>query len=200
LGTELATIPAQVPYLSADPQLVGDWQDRLREIPGFRVGINWQGRPGPGRGHVRNIPLRHFAPLAELPGVRLISLQQRPRCQAGEEDQEPFPLIDFGDDVDQTHGALMDTAAIMRNLDLVVTSDTSVAHLAGGLGVPVWVALPWAADWRWLRARSDSPWYPTMRLFRQPRWGDWASVFRDMEAILRDVTVAARCSCQPCSP
>ena len=80
----------------------------------------------------------------------------------------------------------MDTAAIMMNLDLVITSDTSVAHLAGALGVSVWVALPYVPDWRWLLDRSDSPWYPTMRLFRQKSRGDWAGVFKEIEAALRE--------------
>ena len=94
-------------------------------------------------------------------------------------------IVDLGDDVDTVRGAFMDTAAIMMNLDLVITSDTAIAHLAGALGVPVWVALPFVPDWRWLLDRSDSPWYPTMRLFRQKTSGDWAGVFREIEAALR---------------
>jgi ADP-heptose:LPS heptosyltransferase len=94
--------------------------------------------------------------------------------------------VDFGEELDTQHGAFMDTAAIMMNLDLVITSDTSVAHLAGALGVPVWVALPFVPDWRWMLDRSDSPWYPTMRLFRQKSRGDWAGVFQEIEAALRE--------------
>ena len=94
-------------------------------------------------------------------------------------------MLDLGDDVDQAAGAFMDTAAIMMNLDLVITSDTAVPHLAGGLGVPVWLALPSAPDWRWLLDRRDSPWYPTMRLFRQRQRGDWQGVFAEIEAALR---------------
>ena len=95
-------------------------------------------------------------------------------------------VVDFGEELDAEHGAFMDTAAIMMNLDLVITSDTSVAHLAGALGVPVWVALPFVPDWRWMLERSDSPWYPTMRLFRQKMRGDWAGVFQEIEAVLQE--------------
>ena len=172
IGTTLENIPADVPYLFADPDLVDDWRERLKGLSGFRVGINWQGREGQGTFRLRDIPIECFAPIAQLPGVRLISLQK------GEGRKElagaGFPIFDPGEDVDTAHGGFMDTAAIMKNLDLVITSDTSVPHLAGALGVPVWLALPFVPDWRWLLDRSDSPWYPTMRLFRQRRPGDWA--------------------------
>jgi ADP-heptose:LPS heptosyltransferase len=95
-------------------------------------------------------------------------------------------VFDPGEDFDTSHGGFMDSAAMMMNLDLVITSDTSVPHLAGALGLPVWVALPYVPDWRWLLDRSDSPWYPTMRLFRQKRAGDWAGVFEEIGAALRE--------------
>ena len=98
-------------------------------------------------------------------------------------------VVDLGEDVDAGQGAFVDTAAIMKNLDLVITSDTAVAHLAGALGVPVWVALPFVPDWRWLLERSDSPWYPTMRLFRQEKAGDWAGVFERIGMALREMAV-----------
>ena len=100
-------------------------------------------------------------------------------------------MVDFGDQLDEQHGALMDSAAIMKHLDLVVTNDTVIAHLAGALGVPVWVALLYSAEWRWLVQRADSPWYPSMRLFRQPRLEDWPGAFDEMAAALRPL-VAAR--------
>jgi len=96
-----------------------------------------------------------------------------------------FSIVDLGEEIDSSHGAFMDTAAIMMNLDLVITTDTSIPHLAGALGMPVWLALPSAPDWRWLLDRSDSPWYPTMRLFRQRNRGDWTTVFDEMEQLLR---------------
>ena len=181
LKTSLKTIPASVPYVFADPALVAEWQFKLQRVEGFRLGINWRGRAGRGSFQQRDIPPRYFAALAELPGVRLISLQKG----AGQEELAALgvraPIIDTGDDVDTANGPFMDTAAIMMNLDLVITSDTSIPHLAGALGVPVWLALPYVPDWRWLLDRSDSPWYPTMRLFRQKRPGDWAGVFEEME-------------------
>jgi ADP-heptose:LPS heptosyltransferase len=121
-----------------------------------------------------------------MPGVRLISLQKG----AGQKDLATnyayAGILDLGDQLDQENGPFMDTAAILMNLDLLITSDTSIAHLAGALGVPVWLALPFAADWRWLLDRADSPWYPTMRLFRQKNTGDWTSVFAEIKAALAD--------------
>src|SRR5204862_5220217 len=103
-----------------------------------------------------------------------------------------LPIVDPGSDFDTVHGAFMDSAAIMKNLDLVITSDTSIPHLAGALGVPVWLALPHVPDWRWLLYRSDSPWYPTMRLFRQKTSGDWNGVFDEIRAELRNLIPGRR--------
>jgi tetratricopeptide (TPR) repeat protein len=192
--TDVDTIPSEVPYLFSDEDLTRLWQKRLCAFEGFRVGVNWAGRAGPGLHTIRDIPVEHFTRLAAIDGVRLISLQKRtgskvlgPKSKV--EDAVGIAhrtMVDFGDDLDAEHGAFMDTAAIMMNLDLVITSDTSVAHLAGALGVPVWVALPLVPDWRWLLERNDSPWYPTMRLFRQKRRGDWAEVFKEIEAALKE--------------
>jgi len=135
-----------------------------------------------------------FASLGKVSDVRLISLQKGDagtRSEVGIQRSESSDagtarptIVDLGK-FDMERGAFVDTAAIMMNLDLVITSDTSVAHLAGALGVPVWVALPFVPDWRWMLERSDSPWYPTMRLFRQKSRGDWAGVFEEIEAALR---------------
>jgi tetratricopeptide (TPR) repeat protein len=198
--TKLETIPAKVPYLFAESGLVAHWRLRLQaacgdritqrspgpsgpDRPGFRIGINWRGRQDLAVARVRDIPLECFASIADLPGVRLVSLQQG----IGRSDLAHAALqsiFDPGEDVDKEHGAFMDTAAIMVNLDLVITSDTSIPHLAGALGVPVWLALPFAPDWRWLLDRSDSPWYPTMRLFRQKTPGDWTTVFSEIKLAL----------------
>jgi len=183
--TAIETIPANGPYLFADPALINHWRERVAEFRGFRIGINWRGRSGQGRFRHRDIPLEYFARLAQVPGVQLFSLQK------GAEREELVgagggpPIIDLAGDADEAHGQFMDTAAIMMNLDLVITSDTSIPHLAGALGVPVWLALPHVPDWRWLLNRNDSPWYPTMRLFRQNRAGDWAGVFEEIEAALQ---------------
>src|SRR5208337_2376645 len=151
----LNTIPAAVPYLFAAPALVEYWREKLREVSGYKIGINWQGRPGHGPWTARDVPLQQFAGLAEIPGVRLVSLQKGGGREELAQARGRFPVVDLGDEVDQSGGAFMDTAAIMMNLDLVITSDTALPHLAGALGVPVWVALPRAPDWRWLLDRAD---------------------------------------------
>lgn len=183
-GTRLASIPAQVPYLFADKALVAEWRGKLADLDGYKVGIHWQGNPNYKADRQRSIPLAQFAPLASVPGVRLISLQRGFGTE--QLSAASFPVHDLGDAVDRASGPFMDTAAILRNLDLVITSDTSLPHLAGALGVPVWVALPFVPDWRWLLGRSDSPWYPTMRLFRQQRPGDWTTVFRAVRTALQE--------------
>ncbi len=146
------------------------------EIDGLRIGIAWRVA---GRNHVadrwRSIPLVEFAPLAALPGVRLISLQKG--FGAEQIATVDFPVVDLGGRLDEAAGPLVDTAAVLQNLDLVVTIDSVIGHLAGAMGVPVWLALHLGADWRWQLGRDDSPWYPTMRLFRQRALGQWSDVF-----------------------
>lgn len=181
-GTTLETIFADVPYLSVSREAIAGWQNRLSGISPVRVGIAWKGSPAHISDHARSIPLAEFAPLARIPGVTLVSLQKR-------EGVEQLRDVDFGvhqleGDWDDTAGPFVDTAAVMKNLDLVITADTAAAHLAGALGVPVWVALWARPDWRWLRDRQDTPWYPTMRLFRQSQEGDWAEVFARVAAEL----------------
>ncbi len=202
LGTRLETIPADVPYLFADDALVEAWRQRLVSFQGCKVGIGWQGNPKYVTDNLRSIPLRHFAPLARVPGVRLFSLQKGPGSEQAAAVRADWPIVEFGPDFDSRRGTFMDTAAVMRNMDLVITSDTALAHLAGGLGVPVWVPLGTACDWRWLDAGEDCPWYPTMRLFRQSRLGDWAGVFAaiagELARLVRgERTSAANHICQP---
>jgi tetratricopeptide (TPR) repeat protein len=189
LETTLETIPAEVPYLSAKPELVEAWRLRLAEWPEFRVGINWQGNSQFTFDKFRSVPLAEFAPLARAPGVRLVSLQRGEGLDQLEQLGAELSIVDLGPDVDQAAGAFMDTAAILKNLDLVVTSDTAMAHLAGALGVQVWLAVGFAPEWRWLQDRTDSPWYPTMRLFRQTKIGDWTTVFAEMaDELVRQAT------------
>lgn len=167
-GTTPPTIPWTGPYLRAESERVERWRRELPHAGAFRIGIGWQGSRGYPGDVFRSFPADHFAALANRPGVRLVSLQQN---------VPPTPLAtDLGPALD-ADAAFVDTAAVIMLMDLVVTSDTALAHLAGALGVPVWVALSAAVDWRWLRDREDCPWYPTMRLFRQRRPGDWAEVF-----------------------
>ncbi len=188
LGTELDTVPAQVPYVHADPERVARWRQAFRNVSGFKVAISWQGSTKYAGDRQRSIPLKHFAPLASIPGVQLISLQKGVGSeQLGPVAGDLLPL-DLGRQIDEDGHAFVDTAAIMKVVDLVITSDTAVAHLAGALGVPVWLMLHFAGDWRWLRGRLDSPWYPTMRLYRQETTGDWEGAFeRARDALERHV-------------
>jgi tetratricopeptide (TPR) repeat protein len=180
-GTRLETIPAHVPYIAPSLQLRERWRERLASYPGYRVGIVWAGNPDFTRDRERSCPLHHFLPLFGIPGISLFSLQkgERATAQIAELPEDKRP-IDLGGELH----TLDDTAAAIINLDLVISVDTSVAHLAGALAHPVWTLLPHSPDWRWLLNRSDSPWYPTMRLFRQPAQHDWESVFRDVAGAL----------------
>jgi tetratricopeptide (TPR) repeat protein len=184
VGTTVKSIPADIPYLVPHSGLVEQWRHRLAEFKGLRVGINWRGRSMQGPLRRRDIPLEFFVTLAQLSGVTLISLQKNETRKALTDIGPSLPIVDFGPEFDTAHGAFMDTAAVMMNIHLVITSDTAVAHLAGALGVPVWLALPFVSDWRWLMNRTDSPWYPTMRLFRQKQPGNWASVFEEIKVAL----------------
>jgi Flp pilus assembly protein TadD len=181
-GTTVATVPGNVPYLMAKGMLAEHWRQELDSVPGFRVGIAWQGNPETANDRCRSVPLVSFAPLAQAHGVRLISLQKGYGSEQVREATTRFPIIDWTSRLDESAGPFMDTAALMTSLDLVVTSDTVIAHLAGALGMPVWVALPFAPDWRWPMGREDSLWYPTMRLFRLRQPGDWGEVFERIAA------------------
>ncbi|MGO9546239.1 MAG: tetratricopeptide repeat protein [Rhodomicrobium sp.] len=174
LRTRLETIPAKVPYIEPDAELTAKWAARLGS-QGFKIGIAWQGNPNPKIDMARAAPLSAFAPLFQLPGVRFISLQVG--FGADQIESAGLKVETLGPDFDSGPHAFLDTAAVMAHLDLVVCVDTSVAHLAGALGRPVFVALKHVPEWRWLLGRGDSPWYPTMRLFRQQTRGDWSGVF-----------------------
>jgi Flp pilus assembly protein TadD len=183
-GTTPDTVPAEVPYLSPDPKLVERWTGELAKITGFKVGIAWQGSPTFKTDLQRSPGLKFFEPLSRIDDVRLISLQKGPGTEQLDTFADCFPVTRLGPDVDESAGAFMDTAAIIGNLDLVICSDSAVAHVAGALGAPVWVVLPFVPDWRWLLKREDSPWYPSMRLFRQREPGNWAEVFERVAAAL----------------
>jgi tetratricopeptide (TPR) repeat protein len=178
--TTLNTIPATVPYLQANAEHVARWAERLRGNAELKVGIHWHSERKALATGPRSMSLAEFEPLARVAGVTLISLQKDAPADELRAFGERLSLVDFGPELDASGGAFMDTAAIMKNLDLVITCDTSTAHVAGGLGVPVWVAIPLGGEFRWLLERSDSPWYPTMRLFRQARAADWSDAFAQM--------------------
>lgn len=176
-GTNLETIPSAVPYLRPEEERVAAWRDRI-PTGLVRIGIHWQGNKEYGKDHRRSPPLAFFAPLATIPGVKLISLQKGDGLEQLSSLPAGMTVHMPGDDFDSGPDAFVDTAAIMQQLDLVVSSDSAVVHLAGALGRPVWIVLPHLPDWRWMLGREDSPWYPTARLFRQPISGDWGSVFK----------------------
>ena len=184
-GTTLATVPAAVPYLAAEPDLALLWRRWLASYDGFKVGVVWQGNPRNRFGRSRSFPLAALAPVAAVPGVRLISLQRRDGLDQLAALPEGMTVTVPPEPVDAGPDAFRDTAAIMGALDLVISADTATAHLAGALGVPAWLALARVPDWRWLTGRSDSPWYPSLRLYRQTAHGDWGGVFAAMADDLR---------------
>lgn len=175
LGLTADAIPDPGPYLAADTLRNAQWAERIGE-KGFKIGISWQG----ARGGVtsRAMPLDLFHGLSRLPGVRLISLQKG----FGSEQLAGRSWVEILDGLDEGPDAFLDTAAAIAKLDLVITLDSAVAHLAGAMGRPVWVALKQTPDWRWFLGRGDSPWYSSMRLFRQSKDGDWTGVFAEMES------------------
>ncbi|MGO9915795.1 MAG: DUF6165 family protein [Isosphaeraceae bacterium] len=190
-ATSIEAIPVDVPYIFADPELVEHWRRELAASPGFKVGINWQGNPKCAGDRHRSIPLAHFEPISRVPGVKLFSIQKNDGREQLDALAGKFTVTDLGRRLDENTGPFLDTAAVLKNLDLLITSDTAVAHLAGALGVPVWMALSTTPDWRWLTNREDNPWYPTMRIFRQDQHMVWGPVFERMAAELR-VLVPAR--------
>ncbi len=202
--TTIATVPQRVPYLVNDPIVLDRWRSVLaRDLawaasrPGrasdqsaggepirpFLIGVVWQGSPSHANDHWRSFPLERLIPIARLPGVRLVSLQVDHGLDQLRGLSRELQVLELSSQPRDFH----DTAAIVSQLDLVITPDTSVAHLAGGLGVPVWSALSTVAEWRWMMDREDSPWYPSMRLFRQTQLDDWDGVFRRIADELRPI-------------
>jgi len=177
-GTRLDTIPEPVPYLRAEPERIAQWRKRIG-AEGFRIAVSWQGNPAGDVDIGRSMPLAMLAPLAEIPGVLLISIQ----FQHGLEQLEHLPpgmRLEVFDDFNTGPDGFVDTAAVMQCVDLVLTTDSAPAHLAGALGVQVWTLLMEVPDWRWLMSCRDSPWYPSMRLYRQYAPGDWVGVVEEV--------------------
>ncbi len=178
-GTRLESVPAEGPYFGVEEARVARWRERLAAADAFRVGLAWAGSPTHKNDRSRSVALATLAPLAAAPGVALFGLQRGP--QAAELAAAPFPITNLEEETND----VLDTAAILMNLDLVIAVDTMVAHLAGALARPVWTLLAYMPDFRWKLGRADSPWYPTMRLFRQPRPGEWAAVVAQVSEELR---------------
>jgi tetratricopeptide (TPR) repeat protein len=187
LGTTLNDLPSRVPYLKPDPAAVAAWRERLADCPGHKVGLVWAGDPRPHQkgAHLmdkrRSLSLAQCEDLLKTPGITWVSLQKgAPASQIGSLPQELTlfdPMAEIAD--------FADTAALVSALDLIVSVDTSVAHLAGALAQPVWMLSRFDGCWRWLDGREDSPWYPTMRLYRQAAWGDWGPVLERLATDLR---------------
>ncbi len=171
MGFDLSHLPGQIPYLTADKERLRRWQKRLSKLPRPWVALNWAGRPTLYNGQNRAASLSTLAPLA-MEGVTFLSVQKGPTAEQGKAPPPGMKLVDLSPEIKDFE----DTAAILTLADLLISIDSAPAHLAGALGRPAWVMLGFVADWRWLLERDDSPWYPTLRLFRQPQRNDWASV------------------------
>jgi hypothetical protein len=185
--TTLETIPSGVPYLAAPAAAVAEWEARLGPRTRPRVGLVWSGNPKHRRDLQRSLPLRALSSILEL-DASFVSLQKDVRAD------DEIVLRERNDvlKIDELLQDFADTAALIPCLDLVITVDTSVAHLAGALGRPVWLLLPFTPDWRWLLDREDSPWYPTARLFRQSQPREWTGVIERVRVALQDLIAAWR--------
>jgi tetratricopeptide (TPR) repeat protein len=184
--TTLSGLVPIAPYLSAEAERIRKWRAILGD-DGFKIGICWQGRMLPYAPLLdRSCALSEFSFLARIPGVRLISLQKASETETLRDVRAGMKVEILGPEFDAGPDAFLDTAAVMETLDLVISVDSAIAHLAGALARPTWVLLKYVSDWRWLIERSDSPWYPTMRLFRQTQPGDWRSAFAAVETALTE--------------
>jgi ADP-heptose:LPS heptosyltransferase len=177
--TRLETIHAKTPYIFADPQKQEAWRKKV-DPDHFKVGIVWAGGILHQKDSSRSCSLKHFLPLTQIAGVHLYGLQKGPASQQVAQLSGKIQIKNYGEEFKD----FSDTAGLIANLDLVVSVDTAVAHLAGAMGKPVWVLLPSPPDWRWMLERTDSPWYPTMRLFRQKNRGCWDAVLQRVAGAL----------------
>jgi len=180
-GTELGTIPCKVPYIGGLEESLSYWRERLSgDGPGLKVGLSWAGRPTHKKDRYRTLKLLQYGPLGGMAGVTFYSLQKGESSGESQHPPEGMRLLDYTGELSD----FSDTAGLIGNLDLVISVDTAVVHLAGALGKAVWTLLPYAPDWRWMLDREDSPWYPTMRLYRQETPGDWERVIGRVAAEL----------------
>jgi tetratricopeptide (TPR) repeat protein len=198
VGTTLETIPATTPYLTADPADVAHWRERLAGLAGLRVGLCWAGERSSNLRQIavdrrRSLALDALAPLGDISGVQFISLQKGPPALQAACPPRGMKLHDFAEDLHD----FADTAALIDNLELVISVDTAVAHLAGALGKPVWVLNRFDTCFRWPRNREDSPWYPSARQFRQPTPGDWPSVINRAQSALQRLVDGDRGQLRP---
>jgi FkbM family methyltransferase len=176
--------PAPIPYLAADEARVAEWRQRLAGYRGVKVGLVWRGSPTHHADSMRSIPLVQWAALGRLAGVHWLSLQKGPAVGELSTLAGRLEVVDLGSSLDEGTGAFVETAAVLKNLDLLITCDTAIAHVAGALGVPVWLLLGYVPDWRWGRSGSSTVWYPTMELFRQKAVGEWGGVLEEVAQAL----------------
>lgn len=199
--TEIETTPHNVPYIFAKPELIDFWKNKLAHDPDLKpnsptdikIGICWQGNPNYRTQFLRHavadksMHVKQFIPLARIKGITLYNLQKMDGEDQLHELDNNINIRCFGEDFDTVNGRFMDTAAVMKNLDLVITIDTGTCHVAAALGVPTWNLLPNSADWRWMLERNDTPWYNNMRLFKQPTPGDWAGTIDECKVVLKEI-------------
>ena len=190
-GDEFHDAIQTVPYLKPDPEVVSSWAPKINENKNFKVGICWQGNPGYKEDGLRSVPLFFFEGICHEPDIELWSLQKGTGLEQVGGFSARDKLVLPGSRLDEANGAFMDSAALITLLDLVVTSDTAVAHLAGGLGARVWLTLPYVADCRWGREGEFTDWYPNMRMFRQETPGEWGPVFEDVRVALAKLRASA---------
>lgn len=183
-----STFPTNIPYISADQKLVNQWHNTLAHDTRYKIGLCWQADKKNDESRLpiarRGCPLTNFIPLQNIEGISLYSLQKYDGVEELANMPIDFPLIHF-DNLDEHTKPFEDTAALMKNLDLIITVDTAVAHLAGALGCNVWLLLPYSTDWRWIHGKIDSPWYPTMKIFKQSTPFDWQEVIENISDELK---------------
>jgi TPR repeat/Glycosyltransferase family 9 (heptosyltransferase) len=182
--TELASIPAEIPYLAAPAERLDKWRARMEALARPRIALAWSGNAAHANDRNRSIPLARLEPLWSRTNVTFVSVQRDVREADAGALAGAARLVHLGDELSD----FADTAAVLALADLVISVDSAVAHLAGAMGRPAWILLPFSPDWRWLLGREDSPWYPTARLFRQPAIGDWQGV---IERLRQELTQAA---------
>ncbi len=184
-GVRPDTIPAPIPYLKADPARIAYWAERFQaQLPAGvrRIGLAWTGRPTHPNDRRRSVPLAQLLPLADLGPAVFVSLQKPMPARDVEHIEKFSHMTDLSNELTN----FGETAAVIENLDLIITVDTSMGHLSGALGKPVWIMIPKAADWRWMLGRTDSPWYPSARLFRQDKPGQWEPVLTSLRDALAE--------------
>ncbi|MDR3435503.1 glycosyltransferase family 9 protein [Telmatospirillum sp.] len=189
MGLKMTDLPGRIPYLSLDQARVRHWRKRLADLPGPRVALVWAGRPNHFNDANRSVRLPDLAGLG-MPDVTFLAVQQGPKAVEAASPPAGMRLVDLSGEIRDFD----DTAAILSVIDLLISVDSSPVHLAGALGRPAWVMLPFIPDWRWLMKRADTPWYPSLRLFRQPAWGDWPAVVQAMAEELAQLRQASALS------